>query len=93
MLDDTLDEIFEQTDSEDYNENDMEEIETDVSGDTERWADDSIFKNISFDGNLWPGIFTHKKVRPTSEKTFSRQTILRSDLHTWCLIILLLRRK
>ncbi|GBL86097.1 hypothetical protein AVEN_112072-1, partial [Araneus ventricosus] len=45
LLDNTLDEIFEETDSEDYNENEMEELETEVSEDTERWAIDSDFKN------------------------------------------------
>ncbi|GBL81087.1 hypothetical protein AVEN_83157-1 [Araneus ventricosus] len=55
LLDDTLDEIFEKTDSEDYNE--MEELETEVSEDTERWADDGDFKKIPFEGNPGPGIF------------------------------------
>ncbi|GBM84901.1 hypothetical protein AVEN_133233-1 [Araneus ventricosus] len=47
LLDDTLDEIFEETDSKDYNENEseMEELETEVSEDTERWADDGDLKN------------------------------------------------
>ncbi|GBM19528.1 hypothetical protein AVEN_107998-1 [Araneus ventricosus] len=44
LLNDTLGEIFEETDSEDYNENEseseMEELEIEVSEDTERWADD-----------------------------------------------------
>ncbi|GBM14681.1 hypothetical protein AVEN_97189-1 [Araneus ventricosus] len=41
LLYDTFGEIFEETDSEDYNENEseMEELETEVSEDTERWAD------------------------------------------------------
>ncbi|GBM85462.1 hypothetical protein AVEN_215274-1 [Araneus ventricosus] len=48
LLDDTLDEIFEETDSEDYNENEseMEELETEVSQDTKRWADDGYLKKI-----------------------------------------------
>ncbi|GBM62820.1 hypothetical protein AVEN_212164-1 [Araneus ventricosus] len=41
QLDDTLDEIFEETDSEDYNE--MKELETEVSEDTEKWADAGNF--------------------------------------------------
>ncbi|GBO26700.1 hypothetical protein AVEN_58085-1 [Araneus ventricosus] len=46
LLDDTLDEIFEETDSEDYNENEseMEELETEVSDGTERWADGGDLK-------------------------------------------------
>ncbi|GBN07157.1 hypothetical protein AVEN_63380-1 [Araneus ventricosus] len=50
LLDDTLDEIFEETHSEDYNENEseIEEIETEVSEDTERWADDGGFLKNSF---------------------------------------------
>ncbi|GBM97513.1 hypothetical protein AVEN_171584-1 [Araneus ventricosus] len=41
-----LDEIFEETDSEGYNENEMEELETEVSEDTEIWAYDSELKKI-----------------------------------------------
>ncbi|GBM77148.1 hypothetical protein AVEN_209092-1 [Araneus ventricosus] len=46
LLDDTFDEIFEEIDSEDYkeNESEMEEIETEVGEDTERWADGGDFK-------------------------------------------------
>ncbi|GBL98651.1 hypothetical protein AVEN_19704-1 [Araneus ventricosus] len=40
LLDDTFDEIFEETDSEDFNENEMQQLETEVSEDTERCADD-----------------------------------------------------
>ncbi|GBM85458.1 hypothetical protein AVEN_21445-1 [Araneus ventricosus] len=58
LLDDTLDEIFEETDSEDYNENEMEELETEVSEDTERWADDGDFKKNPFESNPGSGIFT-----------------------------------
>ncbi|GBN67588.1 hypothetical protein AVEN_61018-1 [Araneus ventricosus] len=60
LLDDTLDDIFEETDSEDYNENEseMEELETEVSEDTDRWADDGDFKKIPFEGNPGSGIFT-----------------------------------
>ncbi|GBM12811.1 hypothetical protein AVEN_247584-1 [Araneus ventricosus] len=45
LLDDTLDEVFEEIDSEEYNENgsEMEELETEVSEDTKRWADDGDF--------------------------------------------------
>ncbi|GBN56176.1 hypothetical protein AVEN_29964-1 [Araneus ventricosus] len=69
LLDDTLDEIFEETDSEDYNENEseMEELESKVSEFTERWAvDGKKKKNIPFEVNPGPGISPHKKVRPTS---------------------------
>ncbi|GBL71992.1 hypothetical protein AVEN_115030-1 [Araneus ventricosus] len=50
LLDDTLDEIFEETDSEDYNENEseIEELETEVGEDTERWADDGDLKKNPF---------------------------------------------
>ncbi|GBN33423.1 hypothetical protein AVEN_59615-1 [Araneus ventricosus] len=58
LLDDTLDEIFEETDSEDYNENEMEELETEVSEDTEKWANDGDLTRISFEANPRPGIFT-----------------------------------
>ncbi|GBM62102.1 hypothetical protein AVEN_49337-1 [Araneus ventricosus] len=60
LLRNTLDEIFEETDSEDYNENEseMEELETEVSEDTERWSDDGDFKKNPFEGNPGPGIFT-----------------------------------
>ncbi|GBN68043.1 hypothetical protein AVEN_36311-1 [Araneus ventricosus] len=54
LLDDTLDGSFEETDSED----EMEELETEVSEHTERWAYDSDFKKIPFEGNPGPGIFT-----------------------------------
>ncbi|GBM47371.1 hypothetical protein AVEN_86454-1 [Araneus ventricosus] len=42
LLDDVLDEIFEESDSEDYNENEseIEELEPEVSEDTEKCADD-----------------------------------------------------
>ncbi|GBN08269.1 hypothetical protein AVEN_252149-1 [Araneus ventricosus] len=46
LLDDTLDKIFEESDSEDYNESEMEELETEVSEDTERWADDGDLKKF-----------------------------------------------
>ncbi|GBL91021.1 hypothetical protein AVEN_184411-1 [Araneus ventricosus] len=48
LLDDTLDEIFEETDSEDYkeNESEIEELETEVSEDTERWVDDGDLKKF-----------------------------------------------
>ncbi|GBO38775.1 hypothetical protein AVEN_23944-1, partial [Araneus ventricosus] len=42
LLDDTLDVFFEETDSVDYNESEMEELETEVSENTERWSDDGI---------------------------------------------------
>ncbi|GBM13765.1 hypothetical protein AVEN_90026-1 [Araneus ventricosus] len=42
LLDDTLDENFEKTHSEDYNESEMEEFDTEVSGDTERWTDEVV---------------------------------------------------
>ncbi|GBO15203.1 hypothetical protein AVEN_54938-1, partial [Araneus ventricosus] len=59
LLEDTVDEIFEETDSEDYNESESEirEFETEVSEDIERWADDGDLKNPS-EGNPGPGIFT-----------------------------------
>ncbi|GBO17001.1 hypothetical protein AVEN_87419-1, partial [Araneus ventricosus] len=52
LLDDTLDEGFEETDSEKYNENEseMEELETEVSEDTERCADDGDLKKNPFRG-------------------------------------------
>ncbi|GBM49054.1 hypothetical protein AVEN_183583-1 [Araneus ventricosus] len=58
--------IFEENDSEDDNENEseMEEIDTEDSEDTERWADDGDLKEIPLEGNLGPGIFTvfcHKR--------------------------------
>ncbi|GBM00080.1 hypothetical protein AVEN_176343-1 [Araneus ventricosus] len=83
LLDDILDEIFEETDSEYYNENEIEELETEVSKDTERWADDGDLKKFllrATQDRCFYGILSHKKVRPTSGKTFSRQTILRSDI-------------
>ncbi|GBN66921.1 hypothetical protein AVEN_67925-1 [Araneus ventricosus] len=48
LLDDTLDAIFGETDSEDYNENEgeIEELETEVREDTERWADDGDLKKL-----------------------------------------------
>ncbi|GBM27180.1 hypothetical protein AVEN_9850-1 [Araneus ventricosus] len=80
LLDDTLDEIFEEINSEDYNENEMEELETEVSEDTERWADDGDLKKKSFfratQAGYYYGILSHKNVRPTSGKTFPSQTIL-----------------
>ncbi|GBM76742.1 hypothetical protein AVEN_86318-1 [Araneus ventricosus] len=48
LLNDTLDENFEETDSEDYNENEseMEERETEVSEDIQRRADDGDLKKF-----------------------------------------------
>ncbi|GBN51655.1 hypothetical protein AVEN_118213-1, partial [Araneus ventricosus] len=46
LLDDTLDAIFEETDSEDYNENEREELETEISEDAERGADDGDLKKF-----------------------------------------------
>ncbi|GBN91591.1 hypothetical protein AVEN_36770-1 [Araneus ventricosus] len=48
LLDDALDESFEETDSEDYNDNEseVEEFETEVSEDTERWANDGDLKKF-----------------------------------------------
>ncbi|GBM03598.1 hypothetical protein AVEN_116549-1, partial [Araneus ventricosus] len=57
LLEDTVDEIFEETDSEDYNESETRELETEVSEDIEKWADDGDLKNPS-EGNPGPGIFT-----------------------------------
>ncbi|GBM10240.1 hypothetical protein AVEN_177504-1 [Araneus ventricosus] len=56
LLDDTLDENFEETDSEDYNEkeSEMEELETEVIEDIEKWADDGDLKKIPFKGNPGP---------------------------------------
>ncbi|GBM03624.1 hypothetical protein AVEN_203191-1 [Araneus ventricosus] len=75
LLDDTLDEIFEETGSEDYNENEseMEELETEVSEDTEKWADDGDLKKIPFEGNPGPNNFTFGMVGPEASitKTFS----------------------
>ncbi|GBN15415.1 hypothetical protein AVEN_172424-1 [Araneus ventricosus] len=60
LIDGTLDEIFEGTDSEDYteNESEMEELETEVSEGTERWADEGDFKKNPSEGNPGLGIFT-----------------------------------
>ncbi|GBM53217.1 hypothetical protein AVEN_14240-1 [Araneus ventricosus] len=51
----SVDEIFEETDSEDYNEieSEMEELETEISEDTERWADDGDLKKILFEGRVF----------------------------------------
>ncbi|GBM03578.1 hypothetical protein AVEN_203156-1 [Araneus ventricosus] len=46
LLDDALDEIFEETDSEDYNGNEMKELEIEVSEDTERWAENGELKKF-----------------------------------------------
>ncbi|GBM26799.1 hypothetical protein AVEN_127757-1 [Araneus ventricosus] len=61
LLDDKLDEMFEETDSEDYNENEIEELQTEVSEDTERSADDGDLKKIHFEVNPGTGILSHKK--------------------------------
>ncbi|GBM06286.1 hypothetical protein AVEN_208972-1 [Araneus ventricosus] len=58
LLDDTLDESFEETNSGDCKENEVEELETEVSEDTEKWADDGDLKKIPFQRNPGPGIFT-----------------------------------
>ncbi|GBM83639.1 hypothetical protein AVEN_15000-1, partial [Araneus ventricosus] len=48
LLGDTLDEIFEEIDAEDYNENEIEELETEVSENNERWAHGGDLKKNSF---------------------------------------------
>ncbi|GBN19175.1 hypothetical protein AVEN_143467-1 [Araneus ventricosus] len=80
LLNDTLAENFEETNWEVYNENEseIEEHETEVSEDTQRWADDGDLKRCLLREHLagyFYGILSHKKVRPTIGKTFSRQTI------------------
>ncbi|GBN32265.1 hypothetical protein AVEN_248218-1 [Araneus ventricosus] len=48
LLDETRDEIFEETDLEDYNESEseIEELETEISEDTDIWADNCDFKKF-----------------------------------------------
>ncbi|GBM84966.1 hypothetical protein AVEN_148077-1 [Araneus ventricosus] len=59
LLGDTLDEIFEETDSEGYNENETEELETEVSEDAERSDDGDLKKKKNlFEGNPGSGILT-----------------------------------
>ncbi|GBM43693.1 hypothetical protein AVEN_26560-1 [Araneus ventricosus] len=61
LIDDTLDEIFEEPDLENYNEN--EKLQTEVSEETERWADDNDFKKIPFEGNPGPELVNRCPVR------------------------------
>ncbi|GBN83479.1 hypothetical protein AVEN_39798-1 [Araneus ventricosus] len=98
LLDDTLDEMFEEIDSEDYNvnESEMEELETAVSEDIERWVDDGdiFFKSILLRitrGRVILRYFVTQESSTDERKAVLTKIILRSDLHIWCSIILFVR--
>ncbi|GBM26793.1 hypothetical protein AVEN_127751-1 [Araneus ventricosus] len=80
--------MFEETDWEDYNENEseMEELETEVSEDTERWADDGdiLLKSIllrATRGRVILQYFVTQERSTDERKVVLTITILRSDLH------------